>query len=206
MLIPSLPSPLPVAWLKKIDIHAIGPVKVEDFDYTHTSIYIQETMRTGIGGPKSALTAGLSYGLPPILKFGSPELQERFVPGILKGDVRVCIAITEPDAGSDVAGVTTTAKKTEDGKKYVVNGTKKWVSAYLIIVNSFPANSALMTAEVDYERHLVRLCKHVRSDRWSWAGGLIRHAGSVEGSKGCEHATTGDRWTQIVWNDIYRTR
>ena len=99
MLIPSLPSPLPVVWLRKCNIHAIGPVKVEDFDYTHTSIYIQETMRTGIGGPKSALTAGLSYGLPPILKFGSEELKQKFVPGILRGEVRVCIAITEVSAG-----------------------------------------------------------------------------------------------------------
>lgn len=95
MLIPSLPSPLPVTWLKKCGIHQIGPVKVEDFDYTHTSIYIQETMRTGIGGPKSALTAGLSYGLPPILKFGSSQLQERFVPDVLLGRKRICIAITE---------------------------------------------------------------------------------------------------------------
>lgn len=104
MLIPSLPSPLPVAWLRKCNIHTIGPVKVEDFDYTHTSIYIQETMRTGLGGPKSALTAGLSYGLPPILKFGSEGLQERFVPAILEARVRVCIAITEVSSAMEDLG------------------------------------------------------------------------------------------------------
>lgn len=163
MLIPSLPSPLSVDWLKRIGVHSIGPVKVEDFDYTHTSIYIQETMRTGIGGPKSALTAGLSYGLPPILKFGSPQLQERFVPGILKGDVRVCIAITEPDTGSDVAGVTTTARKTPDGKKYIVNGTKKWVSKHRIGDESSTAISSVLT-KTDYQRDLVRLRQHVCKD------------------------------------------
>ena len=42
--------------------------------------------------------------------------------------MRFCIAITEPDAGSDVANIRTTAKKTADGKYYIVNGTKKWIT------------------------------------------------------------------------------
>lgn len=82
--------------------------------------------RSGLAGPPGALTVGIAYGLPPILKFGSRELQERFVPDLLLGKKRVCIAITEPDAGSDVANITTTAKKTPDGKHYIVNGQKKW--------------------------------------------------------------------------------
>lgn len=40
----------------------------------------------------------------------------------------MCIAITEPEAGSDVAGIQTTAEKTSDGKHYMVNGTKKWIT------------------------------------------------------------------------------
>jgi acyl-CoA dehydrogenase len=63
-----------------------------------------------------------------LLKFASKELQERVVPDILLGKRRICIAISEPDAGSDVANIQTTAKKTADGKAYVVNGTKKWIT------------------------------------------------------------------------------
>ena len=82
--------------------------------------------RTGLAGPSGSLTTGMSFGVPPILKFGSKELQERFLPELLLGKKRTCIAITEPEAGSDVANIHTTALKTEDGKYYIVNGTKKW--------------------------------------------------------------------------------
>lgn len=71
---------------------------------------------------------GLAFGLPLLLKFGSPELQERFVPDLLSGKMRICIAITEPSAGSDVANIATTAIRSEDGKHYIINGNKKWYS------------------------------------------------------------------------------
>jgi acyl-CoA dehydrogenase len=126
-LIPNLYSPLPVKWLKKLGIHELpGGLKVEDFDYLHTLIYIDEMARTGSAGPSGAVTTGVAFGLPPILKFGSQELQERFVPDVITGKKRICIAITEPGAGSDVGNVATTAVRTDDGKHFIVNGTKKW--------------------------------------------------------------------------------
>lgn len=84
--------------------------------------------RTGLAGPSGSLTTGMSFGVPPILKFGNKQLQERFLPDALTGKVRFCIAITEPEAGSDVANILTTATKSDDGKHYVVNGTKKWIT------------------------------------------------------------------------------
>ncbi|KAI7781423.1 acyldehydrogenase [Diaporthe eres] len=129
MLIPCLPAPLPVAWLKRLGIHELlGGLKVEDFDYLHGLIYSDEMARTGVVGPAASMTTGMSFGVPPILKFGDQKLQERFLPQLLRGEKRSCIAITEPDAGSDVAGITTTAVKSADGKHYVVNGTKKWIT------------------------------------------------------------------------------
>ncbi|KAL9593336.1 MAG: hypothetical protein Q9179_005945 [Wetmoreana sp. 5 TL-2023] len=122
MLIPSLPAPLPVQWLKQLGINDIlGTVRVEEWDYIHTAIYTDE-------GPAASLTTGVSYAIPPILKFGSKQLQERFLPDLLLGRKRICIAITEPEAGSDVAGIQTTATKTPDGKHYIVTGTKKWIT------------------------------------------------------------------------------
>ena len=82
--------------------------------------------RAGLSGPPGSLTAGLAFGVPPILQFGSKELQEQWLPDLLLGKKRTCIAITEPEAGSDVANIQTTAIKSEDGKHYIVNGTKKW--------------------------------------------------------------------------------
>ena len=82
--------------------------------------------RSGLAGPPASLTTGMAFGVPPIIKFGSQALQERFLPDLLLGRKRMCIAITEPEAGSDVANIHTTATKTEDGKYYIINGTKKW--------------------------------------------------------------------------------
>ncbi|EEH41417.2 hypothetical protein PAAG_02980 [Paracoccidioides lutzii Pb01] len=83
MLVPNLPSPLPVVWLKKLGINDILGVKVEDWDLIYTGIYLDEMRRSGLTGPSSSLSAGMAYGIPPILKFGSPELQERFLPDLL---------------------------------------------------------------------------------------------------------------------------
>lgn len=130
MLVPTLPSPLPVKQLKAVGIQDIlGVVKVEDFTYFHNLIYNDEMSRSGLGGPGASMTTGMAFGVPPIIKFGSEELQKRYLPDLLTGKKRACIAITEPDAGSDVANIKTTAVRSANGKKYVVNGTKKWVSA-----------------------------------------------------------------------------
>ncbi|KAK2756522.1 hypothetical protein FQN54_005415 [Arachnomyces sp. PD_36] len=128
MLLPNLPPPLPVEWLKKLGIYDILGVKVEDWDSFHLGIYLDEMSRCGISGPPSSLTAGFAYGIPPVIKFGSKQLQDRFLPDLLTGKKRTCIAITEPDAGSDVANITTTAEKSADGKYYIINGTKKWIT------------------------------------------------------------------------------
>lgn len=82
--------------------------------------------RSGLTGPPASITTGISFGVPPLLNFGSKQLQERFVPDLLLGKKRICIAITEPGAGSDVANIQTTATKTADGKHFIVNGSKKW--------------------------------------------------------------------------------
>jgi acyl-CoA dehydrogenase len=129
MLIPNLPAPLPVQWLNKLGIHDIlGAVKVEEWDYLHTGIYIDEMARSGLAGPSGSLTVGMAFGVPPIIKFGNKSLQERFLPGLLTGKKRTCIAITEPGAGSDVANISTTATKSPDGKSYILSGTKKWIT------------------------------------------------------------------------------
>jgi alkylation response protein AidB-like acyl-CoA dehydrogenase len=54
------------------------------------------------------------------------------MPEILGGEKRICLAITEPSGGSDVRNLTTTAEKTADGKHYIVNGEKKWITNGLL--------------------------------------------------------------------------
>ncbi|KAJ3119584.1 hypothetical protein HK098_005320 [Nowakowskiella sp. JEL0407] len=103
-------------------------VKPEEFDAFHEFIICDELSRCGSGGVLWGLIGGLGIGLPPVLNFGSKELVERVAPGCLDGSKNICLAITEPYAGSDVANIKTEARKTEDGKFYILNGEKKWIT------------------------------------------------------------------------------
>jgi alkylation response protein AidB-like acyl-CoA dehydrogenase len=91
-------------------------------------IITQEFARTGARGYGDGLLGGEVIGLPPVLNFGSEELKARIVPDVLAGKKFICLAISEAHAGSDVFGLQTTAVKTEDGKEWIVNGTKKWIT------------------------------------------------------------------------------
>jgi alkylation response protein AidB-like acyl-CoA dehydrogenase len=91
-------------------------------------IITDELSRTGSGGFVWNIIGGFGIGCPPLIKFGKKALKDRIMPGILSGEKRICLAITEPDAGSDVANLTCEAKLSEDGKHYIVNGEKKWIT------------------------------------------------------------------------------
>ncbi|KAM5364611.1 hypothetical protein ACJZ2D_011392 [Fusarium nematophilum] len=128
-LVPCLPAPLPIGQLKSAGITELpGGLKVQDFDYFHYLIYTAELYRGGLWGPASVVIPGVAFGIPPIYHFGSKEMQKRLLPDLLAGRTRSCIAITEPSGGSDVANLETTAVKTPDGRHYIVNGSKKWIS------------------------------------------------------------------------------
>lgn len=60
--------------------------------------------------------------------FGSKDLKQRVVPDCLAGKKTICLAITEPVAGSDVSGLQCEAVLTPDGEHYIVNGEKKWIT------------------------------------------------------------------------------
>ncbi len=73
----------------------------------------------GLGG-------GNGIGCPPISRFGTKEQRQRWLPKVARGEIRFCLGITEPDGGSDVANIKTTAIR--KGGKYIVNGSKKWIT------------------------------------------------------------------------------
>ncbi|KAJ3187949.1 hypothetical protein HDU85_006342 [Gaertneriomyces sp. JEL0708] len=105
-----------------------GGVKPEEFDYFHEMIAHEEIGGVANPGFTDSLATGMVIGLPPVLIFGKPELRNRVVREVLGGQKRICLAITEATAGSDVAAIRTTAKKSPCGKFYIVNGTKKWIT------------------------------------------------------------------------------
>ena len=85
-----------------------------------------------IGGHCSStavfVNAHHSIGIRALLLFGTREQQERWLPPLVRGDKLAAFALTEPEAGSDASNVQTTATPTPDGKAYVLNGTKRWIT------------------------------------------------------------------------------
>lgn len=53
--------------------------------------------RSGLAGPPGSLTTGMAFGVPPLLHYANAEVQNRFLPDLLLGKKRTCIAITEPE-------------------------------------------------------------------------------------------------------------
>jgi glutaryl-CoA dehydrogenase (non-decarboxylating) len=77
----------------------------------------------------SAMRVAINMQMGPalaLLRFGSEEQKKQWIPPLVRGDSVGCFAITEPDAGSDVAAIRTTAARNANG--YVINGTKLWIS------------------------------------------------------------------------------
>ncbi|KAL7814504.1 acyl-CoA dehydrogenase/oxidase [Trichoderma gracile] len=106
-----------------------GAVKGEEFDYFHDLVMCQEMCRPMMRGFQDGNMAGMTIGLTAVLNFARDEAWKNKIAGeVFSGKKKLCLAITEAFAGSDVAGLRTTAEKTPDGKHYIVNGTKKWIT------------------------------------------------------------------------------
>jgi len=95
--------------------------------HLHDAVWVEELARSGgSGGVAAGLNAHASIAMPPIFNFGTEEQKQRWlVPGIA-GEKIGALGITEPGAGSDVASLTTTARRSGDG--YVVNGAKTFIT------------------------------------------------------------------------------
>ncbi len=89
-------------------------------------VFMEEFVRSRSVGLVASLGSH-AIALPPILNMGTDEQKKRFIPPVLAGDKIAALAITEPDAGSDVASIRTRAVR--DGDVYVVNGAKTFISS-----------------------------------------------------------------------------
>ena len=115
-------------------------------DYLTMLVREEEMARCGSGGVSMALSVQAEYVTPPIAKFGTHEQKERWLRPALEGRRIGALGITEPDAGSDVAGIRTRAIR--DGEEYVVDGAK------IFITNGCRADFLLLVAKTDpSQRH-----------------------------------------------------
>ncbi|RKP06804.1 acyl-CoA dehydrogenase/oxidase [Thamnocephalis sphaerospora] len=111
-----------------MSIDNIMGVPLDEFDVFHEFILADEFSRCGSGGVLWGVCGGFGIGLPPVLLFADEVLKRRVAPEVLSGKKTICLAITEPYAGSDVAGLRCEAKETPDGEHFIVNGEKKWIT------------------------------------------------------------------------------
>lgn len=94
-----------------------------DWSPTRLQIWLDEMQLAAVPEPLNFNTKMVG---PVIAEFGSPEIQQRFLPATANLDIWWCQGFSEPDAGSDLASLRTTAIR--DGDSYVVNGQKTWTT------------------------------------------------------------------------------
>ena len=95
-------------------------------DYRYHVIVAEELARVGEAGAGFALHTDMI--VPYITNFGSEAQKARWLPGLVSGDLIASVAMSEPNTGSDLQGVQTTAVKSPDGSHYTVNGQKTFIS------------------------------------------------------------------------------
>jgi alkylation response protein AidB-like acyl-CoA dehydrogenase len=110
-------------------------------DWGHAIVLAEEMARGGSAGVGMAVAVQSEMATPPILKFGTEDQKRRYLMPALRGEKIVCLGITEPSAGSDVAAIETTAVR--EGDEWVINGSK------IFITNGVRADFCLLVTRTD---------------------------------------------------------
>ena len=121
-----------------------------DRDFRYEQIIMEETCRANCGAFFNTLHSRLVG--PYIDNFGTEEQKQRFLPGCVSGETILAVAMTEPDAGSDLSGMRSTLK--EAGDHYILNGSKTYIS------NGINADLVIVAAKTDPDNnpHAMALC------------------------------------------------
>jgi len=114
------------------DLGCFGPQLPAEYgcggmDYITYGIMMQELERCDSGVRSTASVQG-SLVMYPIYKFGSEEQKHKYLPKLAKGEWLGCFGLTEPNHGSNPAGMTTNFRDAGDGKHVILNGAKMWIS------------------------------------------------------------------------------
>ncbi len=110
-------------------------------DWGHAIVLAEEMARVGSAGVGMAIAVQTEMATPPIERFGTDGQKERYLAPAIRGEKIACLGITEPDAGSDVANIQTTARPEGDG--WVINGRK------MFITNGRRADFCVLVARTD---------------------------------------------------------
>lgn len=95
-------------------------------DHTFTLVFAEELGRINCAGVPMGIAVQANMATPALHRFGSDELKREYLAPALRGEMVCSVAVSEPDAGSDVAGIRTRARR--DGGDWVINGRKMWIT------------------------------------------------------------------------------
>jgi alkylation response protein AidB-like acyl-CoA dehydrogenase len=114
-------------------------------DFRFNQMLNEQVAFAGITGSGLGITLHNDTCLPYFLSFCNDEQKQRWLPGIVSGELITAVAMTEPGAGSDLAGIRTTAKR--DGDDYIVNGSKTFIT------NGINADLVITAVRTGEDRH-----------------------------------------------------
>jgi alkylation response protein AidB-like acyl-CoA dehydrogenase len=146
-------------------------------DYLSLGI-VSEGLEFADSSLRETVAVHLGLHALPILQWGTDEQKENFLPPLATGELLACFGLTEPNAGSDVAGMQSTARR--DGDDYILNGEKMWITL------SDVADRLLVFAKTDPERGSRGITAFILERGW---GGLT--TGTIEGKMGVHASNTG---------------
>ncbi|HEY3633820.1 MAG TPA: acyl-CoA dehydrogenase family protein [Caldimonas sp.] len=114
-------------------------------------VFAEALSQSTFGGFIITVLVHTDMASPHLQHAGTAQQRAKYMPGVTAGETITAVAITEPDAGSDVAGIRTTAKRSADGSEWVLNGTK------LFITNGVHADLYFVAAKTGTARHAMSM-------------------------------------------------
>lgn len=146
------PELVPSIFKKAGELGLLGISVPEEFGGMGMSFNTSMLIADIIGGAGSFSTtygAHTGIGTLPILYYGTEEQKQQYLPKLATGEWAACYCLTEPDAGSDANSGKTKATLTEDGKHYLINGQKMWIS------NAGFADLFIVFAKIEDDKNLT---------------------------------------------------
>ena len=140
-------------------------------DHLHDAVWAEELARCGSGGVAAGLGAHTGIATPPIWTFGTADQHERYLTPAIRGERIAALAITEPDAGSDVAALRTRARRVGDGwlvsgaKTFITNGVRADVLVTAVRTSGDGGHHGISFLLVDADQPGVRASK---LDKLGW--------------------------------------
>jgi alkylation response protein AidB-like acyl-CoA dehydrogenase len=125
------PSLMPQLLEKAGELGLLGAAFPEDLGGLGKDFVTATLVNECLGGGHSfavAMAAHNGIGSLPILYFGTEAQKAKYIPNLASGEMKASYALTEPDSGSDALSSRTTAKLSDDGTKYILNGQKIWIT------------------------------------------------------------------------------